>query len=459
MIDPSTQAPRVFDASHRASTVGLLALVTMFAFEAVAVSLAMPRIAEALNGQTLYPIAVVGLLTAALPGMVIGGIWGDARGPSRPLILGSLGFVVGLVVSGVATTMPMFVAGRLLQGVGSGLALTAMYVAIGDAYVAALRPRIFSLFAAAWVLPSIIGPFVTGAMVDLFGWRSVFLIVAVVALLSTAFVARAMVPHLSTRRVPIAWGRRPAYALAVACGAVSLHLAGQATGWESWLLLVAAVVVLIVTLPPLLPSGTLAARRGLPAVIASRGVFAGAFACVEIFLPLVLQLESGLSPTASGLVLMVGALGWSAGSWFTGRYAGPSNFGVVLRAGGVWLFAGAAVMLALVPVDHLTWAAVVVAITGFTFMAVGMGLVTPLLSTLALDLAPEGRHGDSGAAIQVSDALGQSVAAAVIGVVFARWFLLDQDTSYLSGFGLAALLAVGALLVVGRAMPNHAGQR
>lgn len=455
MIDPLSQAPSVFDKTHRASTIGLLALVTMFAFEAVAVSLAMPRIAQALDGQSLYPIAVVGLLTAALPGMVVGGIWGDARGPSHPLILGSLGFVVGLVVSGLGTTMPMFVAGRLLQGVGSGLALTAMYVAIGDAFVAALRPRIFSLFAAAWVLPSIIGPFVAGAMVDLFGWRSVFLVVAVVALLSTGFVRMAMVPHLSVRQVPITWGRRPAYALAVALGAVGLHLAGQASSWQSGLLLVAGVIVLIVTLPPLLPIGTLKARRGLPAVIAARGVFAGAFACVEIFLPLVLQEESGLSPTNSGLVLMVGALGWTAGSWFSGRYAGPSNYALVMRAGGVWLFAGAAITLALVPVDHSTWAAVVVATTGFTLMAVGMGLVTPLLSTLALDLAPQGRHGDSGAALQVSDALGQSLAAALIGVVFARWFLIDQETSYLSGFGLAALLAVAALLVVSRVLPRQ----
>lgn len=455
VIDRSTQDHRVFDKAHRASTVGLLALVTMFAFEAVAVSLAMPRIAQALDGQSLYPIAVVGLLTAALPGMVVGGIWGDARGPSYPLILGSLGFVAGLVVSGFATTMPMFVAGRLLQGVGSGLALTAMYVAIGDAFVAPLRPRIFSLFAAAWVLPSIVGPFVAGAMVDLFGWRSVFLVVAVVALLSTGFVRMAMVPHLSVRQVSITWGRQPAYALAVALAAVGLHLAGQASSWQSWMLLVAGVIVLIVTLPPLLPRGTLKARRGLPAVIAARGAFAGAFACVEIFLPLVLQQESGLSPTTSGLVLMVGALGWTAGSWFSGRYANPSNYALVMRAGGVWLFAGAAITLALVPVDHLTWAAVVVATTGFTLMAVGMGLVTPLLSTLALDLAPQGRHGDSGAAIQVSDALGQSLAAALIGVVFARWFLVHQDTSYLSGFGLAALLAVAALLVVSRVLPRQ----
>lgn len=119
--EPRAQTPGVFDQTHRASTAGLLVLVTMFAFEAVAVSLAMPRIADALSGQRLYPIAVVGLLTAALPGMVAGGIWGDARGPSRPLVLGSLIFVLGLLVSGLAVTMPLFVAGRLLQGLGLSL--------------------------------------------------------------------------------------------------------------------------------------------------------------------------------------------------------------------------------------------------------------------------------------------------------------------------------------------------
>src|SRR3954466_13107796 len=119
---------RVFDPAHRTVTLGLLALVTMFAFEAVAVSLAMPSVARDLDGETLYPIAVVGMLTAAIVGMVIGGIWSDARGASPPLTVGGLGFVVGLLLSGFAGTMEVFVAGRFLQGLGCGAAFTAMYV-------------------------------------------------------------------------------------------------------------------------------------------------------------------------------------------------------------------------------------------------------------------------------------------------------------------------------------------
>ena len=45
-LTPTRASPRAFDRQHRAITVGLLALVTMFAFEAVAVSLAMPSVAR-----------------------------------------------------------------------------------------------------------------------------------------------------------------------------------------------------------------------------------------------------------------------------------------------------------------------------------------------------------------------------------------------------------------------------
>ncbi len=452
---PARVAERAFDREHRTITLGLLALVTMFAFEAVAVSLAMPSVARDLNGQTLYPIAVVGLLTAAIVGMVVGGTWSDARGPKLPLTVGGLGFVAGLLVSGFAGSMEILVGGRLLQGLGCGAALTAMYVAVADAYPAHLRTRVFSLFATAWVLPSIAGPFIAGALVDLLGWRSVFLVVAAFAAVSTFVVRVAMGHRLAVRHSSVVWGRRPTYAVAAAVGVVALHVAGHGNGPGTTVLLVGGLVVVVVAMGHLLPRGTARAARGLPAVVAARGVFGGAFACVEMFLPLVLQDESGLSPTMTGLVMMVGALGWTVGSSYAGRHGRPETFEGLLRAGAVALLGGAAISLALVPIDHLAVPAAVVATVGFTVMAIGMGLATPLMSTLALDLAPAGRQGESGAAIQMSDALGQSIAAGLVGAVFVRWFLVDQHTSYLSGFGLAVLLGVLAVVITRRCLTEE----
>lgn len=442
---------RVTGPAYRATTVGLLLLVTMFAFEAVAVSLAMPRVVHALDGETLYPIAVVGLLTAAIPGMTLGGIWGDARGASAPITVGSLLFAAGLLVSALSTTMPVFVAGRLLQGLGSGLALTSMYVAVADSYPAHLRTRVFSLFATAWVLPSIIGPFVAGALVDLWGWRSVFWTVALFTLASVVTVRLSMRRHAVRRTRRLVWGSRPVYALVVAVGVVALHLGGQGSVGLGAVLVPVGLVVTFAAVRVLLPRGSMRAAPGLPAVVAARALFGAAFACLETFLPLVLQDETGLSPTATGLVMMVTALGWTAGSAYTGTRGNDfASRARIQTLGASALLAGALMICALVPFATHPFVAVGIATTGFLVAGTGMGLVMPLLSALALDLAPEGRQGASGAAIQISDALGQSIAAGVVGAVFARWFLVDQHDSYLSGFGLAVLLAALALHVVRR---------
>jgi MFS family permease len=391
------------------------------------------------------------MLTASVVGLVIGGVWGDARGAGLPITAGGAVFVAGLVLSGFAGSMPVFVLGRLVQGLGGGAALTAMYVAVGDAYVPELRPRIFSLFATAWVLPSIAGPFVAGALVDLVGWRSVFLVVAVFAAGSVVAVRTSLHGLLQLRNEPIAWDRRPLYAVVATAGVVLLHLAGHRAGSLAAALVAAGVALVLVAAPRLLPRGTFRGVRGLPAVVAARGLAGAAFACVEIFVPLVLQDESGISPTVSGLVMMVGALGWTAGSAYSGRHARPGTFDKLLRTGALSLVTGSLIMLGLVPAEHTAWAAGVVAGVGFAVLAIGMGLVTPLMSTLSLDLAAPGRQGESGAAIQMSDALGQSVAAGVVGAVFARWYVVAQHTSYLSGLGLALVFAVLTLLIVGRA--------
>ena len=455
MTSLTTQAraeERAFDRDHRAISLGLLALITMFAFEAVAVSLAMPSVARALDGAALYPVALVGLITAAIVGMVLGATWSDARGPGLPITLGGLGFVAGLLISGLAQSMEVFVAGRLLQGVTSGAAMTAMYVAVGDAYPVRLRTRVFSLFATAWVLPSIAGPFVAGGLVELFGWRSVFLVVAAFATLSTLVVRAALGGHLEVRSFPLLWGRRPAYALVAAVGVLALHLAGHDSAGRTGVLLTVGLGAVALSIGVLLPRGTVRATPGLPSVVAIRGIFGGAFVCAEMFIPLVLQKESGFSPTVAGLVMMVGALGWTAGSSYAAKHGRPDTFDRLLRWASLALLAGAVVILALVGVDHSPWAAGAVATAGFTLMAVGMGLGSPLTSTLALDLAPQGRQGESGAAIQMSDALGQSIAAGLVGAAFARWLLVDEQTSYLAGFGLAVVLAALAVGVSRRCL-------
>ena len=98
-------------------------------------------------------------------------------------------------------------------------------------------------------------------------------------------------------------------------------------------------------------AGANAGEQFLPATVAARGVFGASFACLEMFMPLVLQDESGLSPTLTGLVMMTGALGWVSGSTYTGRRAVRERYGTILRLGALSLVVGSAVCLGMVPLE------------------------------------------------------------------------------------------------------------
>ncbi|WP_218671361.1 MFS transporter [Microbispora sp. GKU 823] len=174
-------APAVFSQRYRALSVGMVALVMLVAFEYLAVATAMPLIGRELNGYHLYGLAFSGGMAANVIATVVGGRWSDARGPFPALWTGVAGFVAGLAVSGFAPAMEVFLVGRFLQGLGGGLFNVALYVLVAQAYPSAMHPRVFSALAAAWVLPSVVGPAVTGFVAETWSWRWIFLGVAVLS--------------------------------------------------------------------------------------------------------------------------------------------------------------------------------------------------------------------------------------------------------------------------------------
>ncbi|GAA2795802.1 hypothetical protein [Nonomuraea dietziae] len=130
--------------------------------------------------------------------------------------------------------------------------------------------------------------------------------------------------------------------------AAALIQYGSALALAGIPLLVAGVVLLAVALPKLLMPGSLRAARGLPSAPVLRGLAFGSLTASQVLIPLMLISERGLSPTGAGIVLTVGALGWSTGSWFKGR--GTIGSLTAMR-GGAFLIALGTALIALVLID------------------------------------------------------------------------------------------------------------
>ncbi|WP_372393303.1 MFS transporter [Xanthomonas sp. NCPPB 3582] len=443
---PPSSPASILSAPYRAATLGMVALVSLNAFESLAVAAAMPTVARELNGLPLYALAFGGTLATSVVGMTAAGRWSDRHGPGGALGAGLLCFVIGLLIAGLAPSMPLLIAGRLLQGLGAGAYSVALYVLVGRLYPEHLRPRVFSAFSAGWVVPSLIGPSISGVIVQHAGWRWVFLSVPLLAIPAGLMLWPALRgrswsnPTATDSNAVVGW------AIGAATGVLGVYLGGQLHGMQAPAAMLPALLLTVYCAWHLLPAGSLRLARGLPSVIALRGIAAAAFFGFEAFLPLLLSRERGLSPLLAGIALSVGALGWFSGSWYQGHSRAGWSRPRLLQAGAVLMMVGIAIGAGTV------WPAfpVPVAIAGWALTGLGMGLLYPSLSVLTLSLSPPDRQGANSSAMQLSEAIAVAGMLALAGAVFAALLASATAAAYLSVFVLAWLLAVASFVVARR---------
>ncbi len=432
-------------------TIGACSLVFLAAFESLAVTTIMPVVSRELNGASLYALAFAGPMATGVIGMVAAGNWSDRRGPTLPLYASVALFVLGLIIAGTAVSMPVLVAGRLVQGLGGGALTVALYVVVARVYPSVLHPGIFAAFSAAWVIPSLVGPFAAGIVAEVLSWHWVFLGVVglvVPALVMIVPVLRGMDRQPEQATLPPWAVGRIAWAALAALAVLGLNLSAGVTTAAvpaaPALLAAAAVVIALVAVRPLVPRGTLLARRGLPSVILTRGLAAAAFFGAEVYLPYLLIDQYAFAPTFAGLALTAGAVAWAGAAAIQGRLGTGLQHRAAVRIGSALVLAAIVLTLA---TAALHWPAAV-AIAGWTFAGGGMGLLYPRLSVMTLALSTKENEGFNSSAMSIADSLGGALALAATGIVFAAFTTTAQ--SFAGVFALAAVLAVAAVAVAPR---------
>ena len=443
---------------RRALTIGMVATVTLVAVEALAVITILPDIEDDLVGLSWYGWVTTAFFLGILIGIVVAGDQADRVGLGRPFVAGLVMFSAGLVIGGLAPSMPILAGGRFVQGLGAGVVPAIGYVAIGRMYPASLRPRMFAILSTAWVVPGVIGPTIAERVSALVGWRWVFLgllpLVIVAGCVTAPTMLRirapeAVAPAESTRR-------RLADAVQLSAGAALFVGALTANAWLVAPMLVVGALLGVSAFRRLTPPGTMRAMPQLPAIIATRGLLTFAFFGADTFVPHTLT-DARLTSTASGsIAVTTSTLGWTTASWIQERFVARVGGRMLIRAGFALLalgIAGVALTAAFADVPvwviHLSWG----------IGGLGMGLSYSVHSQLTLALSPESRLGWHTAALQLSDNLGIALGAGLTGA--AVTFTDGRDLATGSGVALSLLIpasvaAVGLCVASRRHYPDRA---
>jgi MFS family permease len=440
----------IWEPPLRRLTLGLTLVVVASAFEALAVATIMPATVAELGGLALFGWTFSAFMLANLVGISWGGSESDRAGTARVFFLGMLLFSAGLAGSGFAPSMAVIVAGRALQGLGAGMLSAAAYASIAQSYPVDIQPRMLATLSSAWVVPGLIGPGIAGLVAEHGSWRWVFLGLVPMPLIAGVLVLPAL------RRVPIAAKAadgRPRVWLALQLGlGAGAALAGM-SAQSHWLMiasLIAGGAIALRALRLLLPPGTLVARAGPPAAIASMALLNFAFFGTEAFVPLMLSGVRQAPMLLSGLTLTAAAISWTTGAWLPVHLAGRVRRRMIILAGLCILGLGIAVSASMLsPSLPAGWAVVSWAVSGF-----GMGLAFTTTSAAILETAEPGSAGAASASLQLAQVLGAALATGIGGVIVAAPFAGEPPRFGIALVDVVMLVALGLAILAARGTPN-----
>ncbi len=439
---------------HRALTTGLVLTITFVASESLAVITVMPVVARDLGGLRLYGWVFSAFMLASVVGIVAAGREIDRRGPAIPFVAGVALFSCGLAVAGLAPSMGVLVAGRVLQGLGAGAVSPVAYTSIGRSMEGPLRARMMAVLSTAWVAPGLIGPAIAAEVARLVGWRWVFLgllpVVVVAGSIAVPALARLGPPGPSgAQEHRLTDGLRTAAAAGMILGGLTLA-AGSGEVPIGLALIAAGGVVGVPAFRRLVPPGTLTVRPGLPATIASRGLLTFAFFGTDAYVTLAVTAVKHRSPVVAGLAVTGATLAWTAGSWTQARLSDRWEGRRLVRTGLVIILIGIAAMA----LDLLPAVPVAEGLAAWTIAGLGMGLAYAPLSLLMLRQAQPGQEGQASASLNLTDVLGTAIGIGVGGAAVAAEAGHDLRVGIWAAFAAAAAVGLLALVVTRRLPPG-----
>lgn len=376
----------------------------------------MPSVAREIGGWQYFGWSIAAFLLGSILAGACAGKLSIRFGLRRATALAGVTYAIGCAMGAAAPDFLVFVAGRLVQGLGAGAIVSLCYVAISAMFPESLWPRVYGAIAGVWGAATLLGPLCGGLFAQAGFWRGAFWFFVVQAVI---FVGAVLVMVPSAPKAP-GGGRIPRRQLALLTLGVTLIAAAGVVPGGLAAALCAAFGIL--AMAAMLAVNARTGDRLLPRAAADLGAATGQglmviFFCeaatvgFSVYGPTFIQVLHGADPLLSGYVIGGIAAGWTAFSFVVAGLK-PRHEGRAIRIGAVTIVAGVA------------WGAYEMVhggLVGITLSMVllgsGFGICWAFLAKRVIGGAPLEEQPLASAAVPTTQLIGGATGAAAAGAL------------------------------------------
>jgi MFS family permease len=427
------------------------------ALEAFIASSMLPTVVGDIGGLELFAWNTTIFIVASIVATLFAAVRPKWIGPRGGYMIAAAAFAAGSLLCGLAPSMIVLLAGRLVQGFGAGFLLAQSTSMFRIVFPERLWPRVMALNATIWGVATMVGPAVGGIFAEIGLWRWAFLGIVPVALL-LALGARRVLPNTSESKPAARLPFKQIFLVVAIVLVVSIaSLLTDAPSIAGGLLALAAIGIVLLGLADtysrarLLPAGTFSVTSRLSGLFAL-ALLLSTVVTGDIFAPLFLQRVHGFSPLWAGYVTALVAAGWSLSAISSSGWTGSRVRAAIALAPIIMLLAMAGLAFTLgTTSNHVL--ILVLAGVALTALGAGIGSANQHLSTRILSSGTAADNDRTSAALSMVQLFASGFGAAIGGVaVNAAGLPLAQTPADVASvaqvlFVVFALLAAVAIPV------------
>ncbi|TCZ80927.1 DHA2 family efflux MFS transporter permease subunit [Paenibacillus albiflavus] len=405
--------------NRRNITLALLVATFLAAIEVTVVSTAMPTIVGELGGLELISwVFAIYLLTSAITTPIFGKL-ADLYGRKKIFIAGSVLFLIGSMLCGLAGSMTSLIWFRALQGIGAGALLPVTFTIIGDVYPYEKRGQMQGIFSSIWGIAALVGPLVGGFFVDSLSWRWIFYFNLPFGIVSIALIWMFLKESVNETNKKIDYAGAITFSIAMTAFLFAVISGGGEYAWTSPLILglfgifiVFSIAFYIIELraeDPMIPL-KLFKIRDITVSNASGFFISAVSIALSTYLPMWVQGVMGKGATFAGLTLSPMSIGWLIGSVVSGKLLvkhGTKIFALM----GCGFITIACFILLLADTDTSYWYFI-----GLMFIGgIGFGLSMTVFTVIVQSSVGWEIRGASTGLATFTRTLGQTIGIAIFG--------------------------------------------